>query len=74
MGIHPDLWAQGCSLCRSALENSAEGRAVASSFNHGILMMLILPYGLFGTFGLFIYRAYRKKSKERQQDPFTPQT
>ena len=66
MGIHPDLWAQGCSLCRSALENSAEGRAVASSFNHGIIVMLVLPYGLFGTFGFFIYLANRKKSKQSQ--------
>jgi hypothetical protein len=63
MSIDPTLWAQGCSLCRAALENSAEGRAVASSFAHGIAMMLILPYGLFGTFGFFIYRAHRKKSK-----------
>ena len=73
MGIHPTLWAQGCAMCRAALENSAEGRAVASSFAHGILMMLILPYGLFGTFGLLIYLAYRKKSKERQQDPHNHQ-
>ena len=52
-------------MCRAALENSAEGKAVASSFAHGILMMLVLPYGLFGTFGVLIYRAYRKKSKEQ---------
>lgn len=50
-------------MCRTALESSAEGRVIASSFANGILMMLILPYLLFGTFGFFIYRAYRKKSK-----------
>lgn len=66
MGLHPELWAQGCSLCRSALENSAEGRAIAAGLNHGILMMLILPYCLFGAFGYFIYRAHRKKAKQQR--------
>jgi len=65
LGLHPELWAQGCSLCRAALENSAEGKAIAAGLNHGILLMLILPYCLFGTFGYFIYRAFRKKAKQR---------
>ena len=63
-------FAQGCAMCRAALESSAEGRFVASSFAHGILMMLVLPYVLFGVFGIIVYRAYRKKSKQRQQNPF----
>ena len=63
-------FAQGCAMCRAALESSAEGRLVASSFAHGILMMLILPYVLFGIFGVIVYRAHRKKSKQRQQNPF----
>ena len=66
IGLHPELWAQGCAMCRAALESSPEGRAIAGSLAHGILMMLVLPYGLMATFGLIIYRAYRKKSKERQ--------
>jgi len=57
-------------MCRAALESSAEGRLVASSFAHGILMMLILPYVLFGIFGIIVYRAYRKKLKQRQRNPF----
>jgi hypothetical protein len=65
LGLHPELWAQGCALCRAALENSPEGRAIATGLNHGILLMLILPYCLFGTFGYFIYRAYKKKAKQR---------
>jgi hypothetical protein len=63
-------FAQGCAMCRAALESSAEGRFVASSFAHGILMMLILPYVLFGIFGVIVYRAYRKKSRRRQENPF----
>jgi hypothetical protein len=60
--LDASAFAQGCAMCRAALESSAEGRFVASSFAHGILMMLILPYVLFGIFGFIVYRAYRKKS------------
>jgi hypothetical protein len=49
--LHPELWDQGCSLCRAALENSPEGQAIAAGLNHDILLMLILSYCLFGTFG-----------------------
>jgi len=68
MNLHPDLWAQGCSACRAALESSPEGKTLAASLANGILLMLALPYGLISIFGFLIYRAYRKKSKERQQD------
>jgi hypothetical protein len=67
-------WAQGCAMCRAALENSPEGKTIAAGLAHGILMMLILPYGLLATFGFLIFRAYRKKSKERQQDSYTYQS
>jgi hypothetical protein len=65
--LHPDLWAQGCAMCRAALESSPEGRTIAAGLARGILMMLVLPYGLMATFGFIIYRAYRKKSKERHE-------
>jgi len=75
MGLsESSTFAQGCSMCRAALESSAEGRLVASSFAHGILMMLILPYVLFGIFGIVLYRAYRKRSKQRRQNPYSYQT
>ena len=61
-------------MCRAALENSPEGRTIAASLANGILLMLILPYGLMATFGFIIYRAYRKKSKQRQQDSYSYQT
>ena len=63
MNLYPELWAQGCAMCRAALENSPEGRSIAGSLARGILMMLVLPYGLLATFGLIIYRAFRKKSE-----------
>ena len=67
------VFAQGCAMCRAALESSAEGRLVARSFAHGILMMLALPYALFGVFGFILYRAYRKR-KQRQRNPYSYQT
>jgi hypothetical protein len=67
ISLHPELWAQGCAMCRAALESSPDGKAVAAGLANGILLMLALPYALMATFGYVIYRAYRKKSKERQQ-------
>ena len=63
--LNTPAFAQGCAMCRAALEQSAEGRLVANSFAHGILMMLALPYLLFGIFGFVVYRAYRKRSKQQ---------
>lgn len=71
--LNPELWAQGCSMCRAALENSVEGKAIAAGLANGILLMLALPYGLMATFGYLIYRAYRKRSKQRQQDAYSYQ-
>lgn len=66
MAFEASAWAQGCSMCRSALESSPEGRILASSFAQGILMMLFLPYALVGTFGYIVYRAFKKKSKAQE--------
>jgi hypothetical protein len=68
-GLESTAFAQGCSMCRAALENSAEGRLVANSFAHGIILMLILPYVLLAAFGAVLFRAYRKRTKQRRPDP-----
>ena len=62
-GLQISGWAQGCAMCRTALESSPEGRVLASSFAHGILLMMFLPYAIIGTAGFVVYRAYRKKQK-----------
>ena len=61
-------------MCRAALENSEEGKTIAEGLANGILLLLILPYGLLATFGFFIYRAYRKKSKPEAQPRIAPIT
>ena len=59
------VWAQGCSMCRTALEQSVEGQAIAGSFNYGILFLMGIPYAMFGTAGIAIFRAYRKQVKKK---------
>lgn len=64
-----------CAMCRTALENSPEGKAISKSFNRGILLLLSVPYVLFGTVGIVIYRGYRKKkaaAAERPANPYIP--
>jgi hypothetical protein len=67
--LKSSTFGQGCAMCRAALESSAEGRLVASSFAHGIILMLVLPYVLLAIFAFALYRAYRKRTKQRQQNP-----
>jgi hypothetical protein len=63
---HSNALAQGCAMCRTALESSPEGRLLAGSFAQGILMLLFLPYLIFGTIAFAVYRAYRKNLKQKQ--------
>jgi hypothetical protein len=65
-----------CSMCRTALENSPEGRGMSASFNRGILLLIGVPYVLFGTFGIFVYRGYRKKkaAAQRSANPYIPRS
>ena len=62
-----------CAMCVTALENSPEGRAMAASFNNGILFLLAMPYAILGTVGLIVVRAHRRKKAEaRRNNPYLP--
>jgi hypothetical protein len=61
-------WAQGCAMCRTALENSAEGKALAKSFDYGILFLMGIPYAMFGAAGIVVYRAYRRRNPNDGED------
>ena len=62
-----------CALCVTALENSPEGRGMAGSFNRGILFLLAAPYAIFGTVGVVVFRAHRKKKLASQRgNPYIP--
>jgi hypothetical protein len=68
--------AQGCSMCRTALENSPEGREMSTHFNRGIVFMLTVPYVLFSAFGIVLYRAHRKKkaAARKPDNPYIPRS
>lgn len=62
-----------CAMCRTALENSEEGKALAGSFRHGILLLMAAPYALLGTIGLVVFRAHRKNvARKREQNLYIP--
>jgi hypothetical protein len=71
--VHPVAHAQ-CAMCVTALENSPEGKGMATHFNNGILFLLAIPYALFTTIGIVVYRAHRrKKIAAREADnPYIP--
>ncbi len=71
LALHSPAWAQ-CAMCRTALESSPEGKVLASSFAHGILMMLFLPYIIFGTISFVVYRAYRNRQENPDSDSEFP--
>ena len=62
--LETSAWAQGCAICRAALANSPEGRILAGSFRRGIVILMAVPYGIFGTMGYAIFRAYRRKKND----------
>ncbi len=59
-------WAQGCAMCKTALEQSPEGQQLAKSFDYGILFLMGVPYALFGTAGFAAFRAYRRQVKKNE--------
>jgi len=45
-----------CVMCKAALTDSPEGRAINETFNRAILLMLVAPYALVGTLMLTVFR------------------
>lgn len=64
--LDTSAFAQGCAMCRTALEQSPEGRAMAKSFDYAILFLMGIPYAMFGAAGIAIYRAYRAKNRQTE--------
>ncbi len=51
--------AAQCAMCRTAVTQSPEGRALAGSLNRAILMLMAAPYVVFGTGALLFFRHRR---------------
>ena len=55
----PSLEAQ-CAMCRTALESSEQGQAMAVQFNRGILFMLGAPFSVAAGIGIAMVRSRRR--------------
>jgi hypothetical protein len=53
--------AAQCAMCRTALTQSPEGRAMASSLNRAILLLMAAPYLVFGA-GAFVFLRRRRSA------------
>lgn len=58
MFSHSFVVAQ-CSMCRTALTGSAEGRDLAQGFNRGIVFLASVPFLIAGTLALLIFQSTR---------------
>jgi hypothetical protein len=52
----PPAASAQCAMCKTALTNSEEGRAMSVEFNHAILVMLAAPYILMGAAAAYLFR------------------
>jgi len=52
--------AAQCALCRSAVESSEEGRAMAVKLNRAILLLLGAPLGVAASVGAAMLRSRRR--------------
>ena len=57
--VSADTVLAQCALCRTALESSPEGQAMAAGFNAGILFLLAAPFVIVATGVLMTLRAVR---------------
>jgi len=55
-GAAAPLASAQCVMCKTALTDSPEGRAINQTFNRAILLMLVAPYALVGTLMATVFR------------------
>lgn len=51
----PEALAQ-CAMCKTALTNSPEGRAIGADFNRAILVMIAAPYLVLSAIAVTFFR------------------
>ena len=64
ISITADAMAQGCPMCKTALEEARNnGSNVGNTLNSGILYLLALPYLIASVFGIIWYKNSRAKKR-----------
>ena len=59
-GLVPSATEAQCAMCRTALEDSETGRAIAARFNEGILFLLGAPFAVVTGIGVLMHRSRRR--------------
>jgi hypothetical protein len=49
-----------CAMCRTALESSAEGRALIEKLNLGIMLLLAAPFGIAAAVAVAMAKSRRR--------------
>ncbi len=62
VGLHAQ-----CAMCGASVQSSEEGAEMAAGLNSGILYLLAIPYLIFMTFAVVIYRTVKRKKHEEQK-------
>ena len=63
-----------CSMCRTAIESSPEGQAMAAGFNQAILFLLAAPILIVAGVSLALWQGERRLKKEDQPAMARPST
>jgi hypothetical protein len=61
-----DLFAQ-CAMCGASVQSSDRGAEMAAGLNSGILYLLAIPYLIFMTFAVVIYRKIKQTKDNKTQ-------
>ena len=63
-----------CAMCRTAIENSPEGQAIAAGFNQAILFLLAAPFLIVTGVSLALWQSGRRVKNEVQPATARPST
>lgn len=75
-GWPAEALAQGCAMCRTALEGQ-QGDPLTQAFNTSALFLMAMPYTVVGTFGVWIFLTSRRHAQDAgdelpMQEPLRP--
>lgn len=63
--------AEACPTCKDGLAAAdSQGANIARGYFYSILLMLAMPFTLAGSFGLYVWREFRRQAQTEQ--PGTP--
>ena len=69
--IPADALAQGCAMCKTALDGPVD--PLTEAFNVSSLFLMATPYTIVGTVAAWIYIASRRRAPHDERDDSTPE-